>query len=97
MSLGWIIFWKSVIVSIWALIVERWAAYKKTKSPDQVERYEKIEKYAKRTMWTAALVFFIAGWGITYLMITGPDPMDPGPPPPPLAAPLPSQTGATGH
>ena len=81
MSLGWIIFWKSVIVSVWALIVERWAAYKIKQNPERSVKLERIERISLRVFWIAFAVFNVYALFVVYVIIVYPESvMGPGAP-----------------
>ena len=34
LSIGWVMFWKAVVVAVWILIVERWASFRKRRRDD---------------------------------------------------------------
>lgn len=34
MSIGWIMFWKAVVVAVWIVIVERWVAFRRRRQQE---------------------------------------------------------------
>ena len=42
MSIGWIMFWKAVVVAVWIVIVERWVAFRRRRQQEGLPmRYSK--------------------------------------------------------
>lgn len=82
LSIGWVIFWKALIVTAWATATARWLSYKKRRKEaglplrkdrrgvyvvdDRLERYERI---ARRLFIGGLAIFILYGLVVVYLLV----------------------------
>lgn len=61
LSIGWIIFWKAVILGIWASVAESWLSYRRKRRAEMVipMAYSRLSKGHVENDWTAKLERFL--------------------------------------
>lgn len=74
MSIGWVMFWKAVVLAIWAVAVERWQSAKEARREAGIELrfnkqtglhepycpYSRAEKIGRRVLWIVGVPVAVA-------------------------------------
>ena len=80
MSIGWVMFWKAVVLAVWAVIAERWQAAKKKAATNLLldpatgryvpdDRPVRIEKWLRRGFYLGLALLSLTTFGILILFI----------------------------
>lgn len=82
-SLGWVIFWKSIVVAVLAACGERWTHMKRMEAESGLpmrqgkdgvyracSRLLTIEKWARRIFWVAFPIFVAYSFFVAYVLVT---------------------------
>lgn len=83
MSIGWVMFWKAIVLGIWAGIVERWQSKKeahranglelrynpKTGSYEAYCPYTRAEQLGRRALWIVGVPFAIYTVVVLYFFL----------------------------
>ena len=83
LSIGWVIFWKTVIVGVWAIALERWQTFKRRRVANGIEltlnpktgRYqpnnwpETFEIWARRIFFSALAIWLVFCAFVTYIVV----------------------------
>ena len=80
MSIGWVMFWKAVVLAVWAVIAERWQAAKKKAATNLVldyttgryvpdDRLVRIETWLRRLFYAGLVLMVVAVAALFWLFI----------------------------
>lgn len=84
-SIGWVMFWKALVVTVWAVLVERWQAAKRKRQSSGIEMrynkrsntyveycpYQRAEKRLRLAVWIVGVPLALYALLAVYLLVTG--------------------------
>ena len=82
LSIGWVMFWKAIVLAVWTALAERWRHYKKQRRAGGIElRYDerravyydpiqRLESRVKLALWIASIPLGLYAALVLYLVLT---------------------------